>query len=369
MTIPIILIVEDDDDLRASVESVLTDRFYRVYAAPDGKAAMKMLQRGDWKPDLIVSDIMMPNMDGYEFFEAVHEHAELRSIPFIFLTALVSKADVQVGRRLGVDDYLVKPFEPDEFILAIENKIRRSQEMRQHAASELDDARRTMVQLLSHELRTPLMYMSGGVQLLAEEVAKLPLNETAQMSLGLVENGTTRLTRLVEEMIIYSQLAAGHLHVQLETSGAPAELNECVRGAIADLQPKIREKRIQVHVTLPDESLYIFGIGEMIGMSFGEVIRNAVAFSYDDGSIWVELVAVDAHATLRVTDQGCGIRAEDLSSVFKILTQSNRAKMEQQGAGMGLPIVKRVVEAHRGSVELESEEGRGTVVTIMLPLY
>src|ERR1700694_4985616 len=150
----IVLVVEDHDDLREEVSLVLETENYTVHTATDGREAMDLLEQAEWRPDLIVSDIAMPRMDGYEFFVAVHAVPGLRAIPFIFLTARGTRRDIRIGRQLGVDDYLVKPFEPDEFLAAVKNKLNRAAEMRAQASNELDDARRTMVQLLSHELRT-----------------------------------------------------------------------------------------------------------------------------------------------------------------------------------------------------------------------
>jgi two-component system, sensor histidine kinase and response regulator len=158
----IVLVVEDNEDLRENAALVLTLEGYQVFSARDGQEAMEMLNSGQCQPDLIVSDIAMPRLDGYAFFEAVHSMPTLRAVPFIFLTARGSRRDIRFGKELGADDYLVKPFNADDFMVAVRSKLRRSEEIRKQAESQLDDARRLMVQLLSHELRTPLTYVTGG---------------------------------------------------------------------------------------------------------------------------------------------------------------------------------------------------------------
>src|SRR5258708_38935417 len=153
-----ILIVEDNEDLRENAVLVLTLEGFKVFSAMDGQEALDMLTTGQCSPDLIVSDIAMPRLDGYGFFEAVHNNPLLRSIPFIFLTARGSRRDVRFGKELGVDDYLVKPFNADDFLVAVRSKLKRNQEIREQAENDLDDPHRRMDQLLSHELRPPIPY-------------------------------------------------------------------------------------------------------------------------------------------------------------------------------------------------------------------
>src|SRR5579871_1558555 len=137
-----ILIVEDNEDLRENAVLVLTLEGFNVFSAMDGQEALDMLTTGQCSPDLIVSDIAMPRLDGYGFFEAVHNNPSLRTIPFIFLTARGSRRDIRFGKELGADDYLVKPFNADDFLVAVRSKLKRTQEIREEAENQLDDARR-----------------------------------------------------------------------------------------------------------------------------------------------------------------------------------------------------------------------------------
>src|SRR5258708_30649028 len=183
-----ILIVEDNEDLRENAVLVLTLEGFNVFAATDGQEALDMLTTGQCNPDLIVGDIDVPRVDGYGFFEAVQNNPLLRSIPFIFLTARGSRRDVRFGKELGVDDYLIKPFNADDFLVTVKSKLKRNQELRQQAENRLDDARRSMVQLLSHELRTPLTYVTGGLFLPAPRPVDGNTPPALQVSTGLTES-------------------------------------------------------------------------------------------------------------------------------------------------------------------------------------
>jgi signal transduction histidine kinase len=367
MQVPTILVVEDEDDLRVSIGAVLEDRSYTVYLAQDGQEAVQLLNTAEWRPNLIVSDIMMPIMDGYEFFEVVHERTELRGIPFMFLTAKGTESDRKFARRLGVDDYLVKPFEPEEFLIAVEKKLERASELRDHAERSLDDARRTIVQLLSHELRTPLTYITGGFELINEDIQDR--TETTQMSFELIANGATRLTRLTDQVILYAQLAVGHVQVQMQSVGSPFNLRDCIQSAIAPFRAEIEAKSIQLITDAPNGQFFVFGIEDMFRAALGELIRNAVTYAPQNGAVWVNLYVNGDQAAIVIADNGSGIIPEDLANVFKVLVQSERARREQQGAGLGLPIAKRVAEAHGGTLQLDSVVGQGTTATVRLRLY
>ncbi len=363
-----ILVVEDNDDLRDEVALVLSAENYTVYSASDGRHALDVLEQADWRPDLIVSDIAMPRMDGYDFFVAVHEVPALRAVPFIFLTARGTRRDIRMGRQLGVDDYLVKPFEPEEFLAAVQNKLKRSAEMRAAAENELDGARRTMVQLLSHELRTPMTYITGGFSLLAEDL-QTALSPDAELSLSLIRSGTNRMNRLAEQMVLYAELASGHVRLQIDAAGRTVSLENVIADAVSMYSADANEKQIQIMVgDLPHEPLYVFGLSEMLTTAVSEVLRNAISYSAEESSVQIRGWCEYSDAIIQVADHGWGIVPEDIVKVWDVLLQSERHKREQQGAGMGLPIARKIIEAHNGQIQLESVPKEGTVVTIRLPL-
>ncbi len=369
-TRPTILVVEDNEDLRENAVLVLTLEGYLVVSAVDGQAALDLLSAGECRPDLIVSDIAMPRLDGYGFFEAVHNNPTLRTIPFIFLTARGSRRDIRFGKELGADDYLVKPFNADDFLVAVRSKLKRNQEIREQAENDLDDARRRMVQLLSHELRTPLTYVTGGFSLLAEGLEQENLPNDMQMSMGLIRSGTQRLNHLAEQLVQYAELISGHSKIQMETLGEALNLESIITEVIKVASDEFRERRITYIADYqPREHLEILTVPELIRTALYEVLRNAGTYSTVGGEVVVRLTNEDDTAYISVIDHGRGIKPDDQSRIWEILIQSERTKHEQQGAGMGLPIVKQIMLTHGGDATLESEVDRGTVVTLSIPLY
>jgi two-component system sensor histidine kinase/response regulator len=368
---PTILLVEDNKDLRDNASLVLRLDGYKVQTASDGREALELLEIG-FVPDLIVSDIMMPHMDGYEFFEAVRQKRHLRTVPFIFLTARGSRQDVSTGRLLGADDYLIKPFDPEELLIAVRTRLRRTAEIRAEADEGLQEARRQLAELLSHELRTPLTYVTGGFSLLAEELKHQPPNATSEdvrTSLELIQNGTHRLNRLAEQMVLYSQIISGNVMHRLQTSGENLELSFLIFDARDSVLDLARERGIVFRHNLPEtESLTIYGLRDLLSTAMSEVIRNAIQYSPGGTQVKLTLTREGNMAVFTVTDQGRGIRPEDQVNIWNVMSQSERDYNEQQGAGMGLPIVKGIMDAHGGQAEVDSVPGQGTQVTLRFPL-
>ena len=154
MAKPLILVVEDDLALLEGVRELLELTDYSVLTAANGREALDVLETQC--PDLIVSDIMMPEMDGYQFHEKVSEQPELSAIPFIFLSARGEKTDIRRGKELGADDYITKPFDDEDLLVAVRAKLNRWENLRQHRDDEVADLKSKILLTLSHEFRTPL---------------------------------------------------------------------------------------------------------------------------------------------------------------------------------------------------------------------
>lgn len=367
-----ILFVEDNKDLRKNAALVLELEGYEVQVARDGREALDLLE-GGLVPDLIVSDIMMPRMDGYQFFEAVRQIPSLRAVPFIFLTARGSRRDISTGRMMGADDYLVKPFEPEDFLIAVENKLKRTADIRAHAAEGLNDARRMLIQILSHELRTPLTYVTGGFALLAEELEMQQEpgpTDDIRVSLELIQSGTLRLNRLAEQMVLYSQLISGYIAQQIGELSDELELEFVVSDAVSLLgkYAETRQVTVDILATAPDAATMVTGTKDLLTTAFSEIIRNAIQYSHEGGQVEIVIERQDDRAVVVVADRGLGISKADLENIWNVMIQSDRDRNEQQGIGMGLPIARGIIEAHGGQIELHSVEGEGTQVTVRLPL-
>ncbi|MBI4771684.1 MAG: response regulator [Chloroflexi bacterium] len=161
-----ILIVEDDPALLEGLRDILLLAGFQVTTASNGVEGLAALEQD--APHLILSDIMMPKLDGYRFYEAVRARSEWVHVPFIFLTAKGDRADVRRGKQLGVDDYLVKPFDEEDLLVAIRARLNRRLQLEAVHSYQIAGLKRTILTILNHEFRTPLTYISTYTDMLRE---------------------------------------------------------------------------------------------------------------------------------------------------------------------------------------------------------
>ncbi|NDJ75365.1 MAG: hybrid sensor histidine kinase/response regulator [Chloroflexi bacterium] len=369
---PTILFVDDNEALVRSVDRLLQVEGYATLLAFDGEQALQLLEDMDPLPDLIISDIMMPRMDGFELFRAVREQDRWMSIPFLFLTARDQIDDLRAGYALGADDYLVKPLDQERLLMIIDARLKRQQQMLEHIYVQqhaLDMAKRDLTLMIAHELRTPLVSINMITEILAREIETMDPGQV-QGLLETMRSGSMRLTRLIEQMVLYVQLESGALASAIERFGQPGLLHDAIQGAISRArQYSLHREQVDIvsHVAAPG---VLIG-GDVIALQhvIAEVLLNAIAFSRAGDDVVVGEWAEDGIAWVTVSDSGPGIAAKEWEQVFQPYYQVNRQKHEQQGIGIGLTLVKGVIEAHGGQVMLEAVSGRGTIVTIQLPQW
>ena len=369
---PTVLLVEDDRDLRQGTELVLKLENFTVITAEDGQEALDLLRSGDIHPDIIVSDIKMPRMDGYSLLENVRKMPDVGPLPFIFLTAYGSPEHMRSAHERGIDEYLVKPFDPEKLVIVMRNKLRRAQAFRRRAEEQLDKVRRNIIEMLSHELRTPLTTVVGGFDILEETMSNPESprkDEDLQFSLNMMRIGIQRLNRVMEQTLRYSELINGHLRLQFTKTAQPFDFNTVFKKAVQLVEHEAKTHRVKLEVNnpLPHPTSINMLSGPLIAALY-EVLRNAVSFSRPDQTVNVEVSQNQGQIVLVVSDQGRGIPADILPSLAQPFFQFNRDRQEQQGIGLGLAIVHGTVYIHRGEIVVQSELGKGTVVTIQLPI-
>jgi len=366
---PLILIVDDDEDIRTTATTILTLDGYTIQEAENGQTALDLIRTGACTPDLIVSDIAMPFVDGYRFFEEVRQIPHLRFVPFIFLTAYGSRRHLLLGRELGVDDYLVKPFDPDQLLASVRSKLRRSRQLWEHVEDEFKGVRRQLIQVLSHELNTPLHHITGGFELLAASLSGEGNPEDTAIGMEIIGTGTRRLNRFAGQFIRYADLISGNARRHLEQRGETISAQYIVETALQVAAEDFTTFQANFSLYAPPDSLEVFGLSDMLVTAVYEVIRNAIHYGPVGGRVKITLQKAGDFAQIAVQDQGRGISAKDQESIWEVLSQIDRIQNEQQGSGMGLPIVKQTVLLHGGTVSLQSELGKGTLVILSLPLH
>jgi len=274
----VIMFVDDQASLRSSVESLLHLEGFEVLLASGGEEALRQLESASPLPDLIISDISMPHMNGFELFEAVRAHTEWFDIPFVFLTARSQIEDLRHGYALGADDYLVKPFDQEHLLLIIRSKLKRREEWLERLRGQqqaLSDARQALATMVAHELRTPLMSISMVSDMLTREFDRLDGEQVREM-LGAMQSGSARMNRLVEQMIMYVQLQSGALADSIHRQSRPSAVNDLLVGAI-DRAHQFNYRQFPVEVDLEERAPGLMVKGDLASMrhALAEVILRS----------------------------------------------------------------------------------------------
>jgi len=356
--------------LLGGIRDILEIQGYHVLTASNGTEGLTVLRGCDRLPDLIVSDIMMPGMDGYKFLEQVRQENQWMSIPFIFLTAKSEKNDVRAGKLMGADDYLTKPFEAADLEVVVASKLKRRREIDQVRDGEVSDIKKRILTILHHEFRTPMTYVVAYSDLLQREFSDLSREEMQEFLNG-ISSGADRLRRLVENFILLVDLDAGEAtNTYNWRKRTIKDLTPIISQAIEEEQAYATKRGVEILVRPPASPLpAIVGDVEYLKAAIARLVDNAIKFSEKPNSV-VQITSYTRNGSvwISVLDHGRGIPASALDSIFDVFYQYNRHLYEDQGAGAGLSIVRRIVELHQGTVRVNSHLGEGSEFLIGIPV-
>jgi len=358
-----ILVIDDEEWLREMAQMALRQRGFDVVEAANGALGIDVARRE--LPDLVLCDVNMEKLNGYQTLSALRNEPATAAIPFILMTGLADNAGMRHGMELGADDYLPKPFTIEALYAAVEARLKKAQTLRQEAEKKLADLRDNISMMLPHELRTPLNGIVAYGEILAAEAADLPPAEVAEMGQVILESGK-RLERLVENFLIYAQI---------ELLGADLQKVNALRQKRTQFPAKLIEERARAQaraaqraedlvLELADRPLPISE--EYLAKIVDEVTQNAFKFSEAGSPVRVTLADLPNGVALTVTDRGRGFSTEHITKVGAYM-QFDRKLQEQQGLGLGLTIAKRLTELHGGILAIQSQRGSATTVTVKLP--
>jgi signal transduction histidine kinase len=377
-----IVLADDNADMLGYVLSLIAP-VYKVEAVSDGEAALAAIRRE--RPDLVISDIMMPKLDGFGLLRVIRGEPQLSGIPVILLSARAGEESRIEGLDAGADDYLTKPFSARELLarvgamlerthLRTQNEAQlREREARLHQAlmtvsaaqQELTRSARLkdeFLAMLAHELRNPLAPIRNASEVLARQLGS---DAATQVPLEMIRRQTTHLTRLVDDLLDVSRITQGRIQLQRQ----PVDVANIVAQAIETVAPTVKEKRQEISVLAKRHPLYVNGDSARLVQCVVNVLINAAKYTDHGGKIRVETGMDADSAVIRVIDTGIGISADLLPRVFDLFVQGDRTLDRSQGGlGIGLSVVHRLVEMHGGEVTAHSEGlNRGSRFEIRLP--
>jgi len=359
-----ILIIEDEPQVRENIQEILQFSDFKTLTAPNGKIGLELAQAK--LPDLIICDIMMPELDGYSVLSSLRQNEATINIPLIFVTAKAERSDFRLGMDFGADDYLTKPFTPEELLNAIAVRLNKQAEIERQSQAKLDELRMNIIQSLPHEINTPLNGIIGMSQLLIENADLI--NESEEIEIvESIYTSANRLHRLTQRFLLYSNLeliSRDHekicqLQEKIDNCLTKTVITDaCLNQARAvDREKDLNLELIESLVQMPKEKLNII---------IEELIDNALKFSLPSSEIQV-FSKVDGHKyRLDIIDHGQGMTLAEIEKIGAFI-QFNRKLYEQQGSGLGLAIVQHIVKLYQGEFTVNSTPGQGTMISICLP--
>lgn len=359
-----ILVIEDEEFVRETISDMLEIEGYIPILANNGEAGLDCLREAS--PDLILCDINMPVMDGYEVLERLKSTENLSNIPFIFLTAKASNDDMRRGMELGADDYIFKPFKARDLLNAINTRLEVFDKSKEMSETKLDELRLQLASSLPHEFRTPLNVILATSQFLHKKMEMMEKNEIKDMVYNIVNSGN-RLSKLISNYLIYTNLLLNKEELDFKDkvfTNYTIDPEEMLENSFLKIASEF-ERLEDLEMEFTPGVIDIFP--EYFLKVSDELASNAFKFSKDGTKIKVRTEILGGFYVLTVEDNGIGFDLTKLNEIggFK---QFGRKKMEQQGMGLGLAIIKLVCQRFNIKLDIDSTHDSGTTFVLKFPI-
>lgn len=355
-TQPSILVIDDEPDNFDVVETLLDCENYQLNYAPSGQQALNRLN--SFQPDLILLDVMMPDLDGMEVCQRIKADPKWQAVPIIMVTALTAKEDLARCLATGADDFISKPLNGVELRARVNSMLRIKQQY--DSLQVLLQLREDMVNMIVHDLRNPLASI-----VLAAEILRFPnLSPQQQQSkVDQIRLAGQQLQVLINSLLIMAKLESGKIALNY----TEVDLYTLCISALTDVEAIATEKNITLISELPAPNTIIEVDALIFRRVLDNLLTNAIKFSPSHSQITLRGDNLSAGgAKLQVADAGPGVR-EDLRQIIFEKYEIGNLMPEVSQIGLGLAFCKIAIEAHRGSILIEDNHPKGTIFTILIP--
>lgn len=359
-----ILVVDDSPDNVFLIQTILEEEGYTVSTAKDGPSALADIEQSP--PHIILLDVMMPGMDGFEVTQRIRQNTKLSFIPILLITAY-DQPSVAQGLDMGADDFIRKPVEVDELLARVRALLRLK-----HSVDERDQIarqREDFVSRLTHDLRTPLV-AADRMLILFQQGALGELTPSMQEAIAVMVRSNQNLLQMVNTLLEVYRFEAGRKNLTF----LPVDLQELLGEVAKQLTPLAKEKGLSLDLDFGDHSDPSKVMGDRLELHrlFTNLVGNAIKFT-DAGSVTIRLNStsalattnINSYITIEVEDTGSGIPSEEQVTLFERFRPGCH---KRSGSGLGLYLSRRIVEAHQGSIQVKSEVGKGSVFVVSLPV-
>ncbi len=357
----LVLNVDDNDGARYAKTRILTRAGLQVIEAASGGEALRVAQ--ERHPNLVLLDMKLPDIHGMEVCRMLKQDAATSSILVLQTSAsYLSSADKIRALDGGADNYLFEPIEPEELVANVKALLRLGRVERQ--LRESDRLKDEFLATLAHELRNPLGPIRNAVELLRHLGSDAPQQQ--EQARHTIIRQTNHLVRLVDDLLDVSRINQGKITLRRE----PTELSAFVGTALETAQPIMEARQHTLQVSLPPQTVTLFGDSVRLAQIVGNLLHNAAKFTPVGGQVSLTALMDGNTLVLRVTDNGIGIAPGSASQIFELFAQAQHVPDRvQDGLGIGLSLVRKLVELHGGTVSVSSEGvGQGSSFEVRLPV-
>lgn len=352
-----ILAIDDTPDNLILLQTILEVEGYEVEIVPDGKSGL--LQIAQSPPDIILLDVMMPLMDGYEVTRHIRNNPDIPYIPILLLTAF-HEASVVEGLDAGADDFIRKPFDQDELLARVRSLLRLKHSLDEQ--KKMARQREDFVSRLTHDLRTPLVAANRMLNLFEQETFCKISTEMKQAIVAMTRSNSN-LLEMVNNLLEVYRFDAGKKALQFER----CNIKHIVEEVAQELSPLALEKGLKININTGEEksdnAAIVMGDRLELRRVVNNLIGNAIKFT-DTGSIDIRVYEETSMVTIEFKDTGYGIAPEELETIFERFRQG---KNKRAGSGLGLHLSRRIIESHGGTIEVSSKQGKGSIFTVHIP--
>ncbi|NVM21732.1 MAG: response regulator [Desulfobacterales bacterium] len=346
-----ILIVDDAVDTVELLRKRLRFEGYDTAEAHDGEEGLKLV--AEYDPDLIILDVMMPKLDGYEVCRRLKSDENTKYIPILMLTVKGDVADKVKGLDMGADHYLAKPFDYKELSARVRSLVATKAAREKLVEEERLEALEQMMEEVAHELRNPLTSIGGFARRVYD---KLSESDPSKKYMKMIINDVARLENMVKKLIELKTVALSYRQ--------PTNINDVIMEAVKSFEPDFEDKGVEVKTELLNNPPLISIDREHMKMALANLIANSIEAMQNKPKILkITSHISDGRMQIQVSDTGKGIPKDKIKNIFDPFLSS-----KIDGPGLGLTFTLKIVQEHRGTISVESEPGEWTTFNITLPL-
>lgn len=362
-----ILIVDDVMSNVLLLKVLLTNEKFAIATASNGRQALEQVEKEN--PDLVLLDVMMPDMSGFEVAQHLKSNPNTADIPIIFLTALNSTADIVKGFQVGANDFISKPFNKEELIIRVTHQISLVAAKRL-ILSKTEELQRTIAgrdklySVIAHDLRFPMGSIKMVLNMLILNLPSEKIGAEMYELLTMANQTTEDVFSLLDNLLKWTKSQIGKLNVVYQD----VDLVEVTDGVIEIFSMVASLKKIRIHEMKPEKMMVNADI-DMLKTVVRNLLSNAIKFSKENSEVLVKMEEVDGMAVVSVQDYGCGISEEGQKKLLHTDTHfSTFGTNNEEGSGLGLLLCKDFVVKNGGKLWFTSKEGEGSIFSFSIPV-